>query len=355
MRSSRSGTWMRGKMKKQEFCSYYHVCTDGNQLPWMFKDDEDFRNGVNRLAICSFTLGLSVISFILMDNHVHFVFYGTLSQCKDFISRYKSAISRWIEEKYSISRYLSNLSSEIIPIVSEEALMETIAYIDRNSIMAGYKFLPCDYPWGSAKYMFREEGKRAMCKWDSLVEKEGVNKKIAIGKNSCFNIKCDLEMIATNKNSVSVEGTSFVGDIDSIKEVAELQVIECRSLIKSRKHIPSHWAIDQYGMIMPYCFLSLDVLNKLFVSPLRYLYFLSKKLEGKIEMVQGIKSFISDKEMRTITGTIAKEMFEVDDVKALDFESKILLARKLRYQYASTPRQVSRMLSLDVGTLSEFI
>ena len=331
-------------MKKREFCTYYHVCTDGNQLSWMFKDDEDFRNGINRLAICSFALKLSIICFILMDNHVHFVFYGTLSQCKDFISRYKSAISRWIEEKYGISRYLSNLSSEIIPIESEEALMETVAYIDRNSIMAGYKFLPCDYPWGSAKYMFREDCARSSYKKGGLVKKDAYT---VLSRTELGNISA--EKCASAEDVVSIK------EIASIKEVAELQVVECRALIKSRKQIPSHWEVDKYGMIMPYCFLALDVLNKLFVSPLRYLYFLSKKLEGKIEMVQGVKSFISDKEMRTITGTIAKEMFEVDDVKALDFESKILLARKLRYQYASTPRQVSRMLSLDVGTLSEFI
>ena len=291
-------------MNKQELHSYYHVCTDGNHLSWMFQDDEDFRNGINRLAICSLALKLSVICFILMDNHVHFVFYGTLSKCKEFAYRYKSAISKWIVDKYAIGGYLSNLSTEIIPIESEEALMETIAYIDRNSIMAGYKSLPCDYPWGSAKYMFREER---------------------------------------------------LNYSDTKKEISDLQVVECRSLIRSRKQIPLEWEVDQHGMIMPYCFLSIDVLNKLFVSPLRYLYFLSKKLEGKIDMQQGIKSFISDKEMRIVTGQLSKKMFGTDDVKLLNFESKIILARKLRYQYASTLKQTSRMLSIDVATLSEFI
>ena len=313
---------MRSCMRKQEICSYYHVCTDGNQLPWMFRDDEDFRNGINRLAICSLALKLSVICFILMDNHVHFIFYGTLAQCKEFTYRYKSAISRWIADKYGINGYLSNLSTEIISIDSEEALMETVAYIDRNSIMAGYKYLPCDYPWGSAKYMFRE---KSLCTYS--VKRDVVDKHVD----------------AVTAQSVSV------------KEVAELQVVERRSIIKSRKQIPLHWEIDQYGMIMPYSFLSLDTLTKLFVSPLRYLYFLSKKLEGKIDMQQGIKSFISDKEMRTITYRLSKEIFATDDVKSLDFESKIVLARKLRYQFASTPKQISRMLSLDVGTLSEFI
>ena len=293
-------------MRKRELCSYYHVCTDGNQLSWMFKDDEDFRNGINRLAICSFDLNLSVFCYILMDNHVHIIVYGTLSQCKEFILRYKAAISKWIAVKYGINGYLSDLSTEIIPIESEEALMETVAYIDRNSIVAGYRCLPCDYPWGSAKYMFRDS--------DSYVSKSTLTKGIS-----------------------------------------DIEVVECRSLIRSRKQIPSHWEIDQYGMIMPYCFLSLDALNKLFHSPLKYLYFLSKKLEGKIDMQQGIKSFIPDKEMRAITRNLAKELFATEDVRNLNFESKIILARKLRYQYASTPKQVSRMLSLDVVTLSEFI
>jgi hypothetical protein len=113
--------------------------------------------------------------------------------------------------------------------------------------------------------------------------------------------------------------------------------------------------VDQYGMILPHCFLAIDTLNKLFGSPIRYLYFLSKKLEGKIDMQHGIKSFISDKEMRVITERLSKAIFATDDVRYLDFKSKIVIARKLRYQYASTPKQVSRMLSLDVATLSEFI
>ena len=339
--------WMRSEMKRQEKRSYYHVCTDGNQLPWMFRDDEDFRNGINRLAICSFALELSVICFVLMDNHVHFIFYGTLVQCKEFASRYKSAISKWIAEKYGINGYLANLSTEIISIDSEEALMETIAYIDRNSIMAGYKCLPCDYPWGSAKYMFREK-----CSVVSSRNMFGEEDSVAPSLKGNVNVKNAVqEAVAGEIGSKWMKPS--VGKI--VKEIAGLQVVERRSLIRSRKRIPIDWEIDQHGMILPYCFLSIDTLNKLFVSPLRYLYFLSKKLEGKIDMQQGIRSFISDRDMRVETARLSREMFGIEDVKSLDFESKIILARKLRYQYASTPKQISRMLSLDVGTLSEFI
>ena len=162
------------------------------------------------------------------------------------------------------------------------------------------------------------------------------------------------ERIAVDKSTDVLKGSDDRENL-AIKEIGDLLVIERRSLIKSRKQIPSDWEVDQYGMILPRCFLSTDTLTRLFTSPLRYLYFLSKKLEGKIDMQQGIKSFVSDKEMRAITGRLSKELFATDQVKSLDFESKIVLARKLRYQYASTIKQVSRMLSLDVRTLSEFI
>ena len=32
---------------------YFHICTDGNAVPWIFQDDEDFIAGINRIGICS--------------------------------------------------------------------------------------------------------------------------------------------------------------------------------------------------------------------------------------------------------------------------------------------------------------
>ena len=29
---------------------YFHICTDGNAVPWIFQDDEDFIAGVNRIG-----------------------------------------------------------------------------------------------------------------------------------------------------------------------------------------------------------------------------------------------------------------------------------------------------------------
>lgn len=289
-------------MKNSDSAAYYHVCTDGNALAWMFKDTEDFIAGVNRIGICAFETCIQIIAFILMDNHVHFVLYGTLPKCKEFITRYKTLTGKWISSKYQLKGYLKHLPSEFILIESEEQLLDTIAYIDRNSIVAGGRYLPSEYPWGSARYMFRE-------------------RRIPCGRH-----------------------------------ISEMSKKEVHESLNTWSTLPEDWMVDDQGMLIPErCFINIDFIEGLFRSPTRYLYHLSRKLEGKIEMQQGIRAFIPDKELRPVTEELAKKLFGKSKVKDLDFNSKILLARKLRYDYASTPKQISRMLSMDSEILSKFI
>lgn len=289
-------------MKNSDSVAYYHVCTDGNALAWMFKDTEDFIAGVNRIGICAFETCIQIIAFILMDNHVHFVLYGTLPKCKEFITRYKTLTGKWISSKYQLKEYLKHLPSEFILIESEEQLLDTIAYIDRNSIVAGGRYLPSEYPWGSARYMFRE-------------------RRIPCGRH-----------------------------------ISEMSKKEVHESLNTWSTLPEDWMVDDQGMLIPErCFINIDFIEGLFRSPTRYLYHLSRKLEGKIEMQQGIRAFIPDKELRPVTEELAKKLFGKSKVKDLDFNSKILLARKLRYDYASTPKQISRMLSMDSEILSKFI
>ena len=287
-------------MKKSE-SAYYHVCTDGHALDWMFKDTADFIAGVNRIGICMLETSVVVVAFILMDNHVHFVLYGTIVQCKKFITRYKALTGMWIRFKYGIDGHLRRLPSQLILIENEEQLLDTIAYIDRNSLVAGYGFLPGDYPWGSARFMFSQD---------------------------------------TDRSGVPL---------------CEMTQKDAREMLGTWVQLPGDWKVDRSGMILPTCFLDVDKLQRLFKSPIKYLYHLSKKLEGKIEMQGGIRTFIPDKELRQITEELTRKHFGKTDIRQLDFNSRIALARKLRYDYASTLKQIARMLHLDTATLEGFI
>lgn len=287
---------------------YYHICTDGNAIPWMFQDDEDFIAGINRIALCILKNYVEIIAFILMDNHVHFVLYGTALQCKKFINSYKMLTGKWIHNKYGLKDYLRLLPTEMISISDEETLLNTLAYIDRNSIVAGYRYMPSEYPWGSARYMFRD-------------------KEHEYQQESDF------------------------------KPLAQLPLSKQRSLLKTRAKVPGEWYVDSRGMISPSSFMDFSRIENIFRTSTRYSYFLAKKLEGQVEMqlTKSRKVFIPDKELRQIVRKIAHDTYRTEDVRTLDVKSRLAIARRLRYDYASTLKQISRMVCLTDDLLKGFV
>lgn len=292
-------------MSVSEKYGFYHICTDGNALPWLFKDDEDFIAGMNRIGICKFVTGVGVVSFVLMDNHLHLLLYSTIAKCKEYIGKYKNLTGKWLSRKYGNHHCLKELPATIIHIRDEEHLMETLAYIDRNSIVAGYCYLPSEYPWGTARFMFRQEP----------------------------------------------------GDVIGWRNLGSLRLREYRDILKTRYDLPGHWRIDSRGMIDPRCFTDIDKANSIFKSPLRYIYFLSRKLEGKIDLdaVHGSRTFIPDKELRPLVARMAVEMFQTDDIQSLNVSNRLTLARRLRREYVSTIKQIARMLLLDPELLKGFV
>lgn len=290
-------------MREEKF--YFHVCTDGNFLPWMFKDNEDFVAGINRTAICALNFRITILAYTLMDNHVHYILYGSHQECKNFIVKFKILTSKWINYKYDIAQYLHRLPTTIKKITDTEALMEAIAYVDRNSIMAGFRGLPTSYPWGSAKYIH------------------------------------DFEI---NIN-------------DSYKRIKDLTYREKRQFIHSHCCIPEDWVIDSNNMISPHQFIDGSIVTRLFGTPARYIYFISKKVEGKIdlELNNGERIFIPDKELREIVQDIAFEIYKTREIKKLDIRSRINLAKQIRHRFASSTKQIARMVNLDAETLKGFV
>ena len=292
-------------MERIERSGFFHVCTDGTVLPWMFKDKQDFIAGINRIGICMIISRVHVFVFTLMDNHVHFLLYGEITKCKAFIDRYKTLTGKWISHRYGIRKHIKDLPTSIIPLRTDEDILETATYIDRNSVMAGFKGLPSEYPWGSSCLMFR-------------------NDKL---------------------------------DIKSYWYLKEFSENQLRELMKTRVPLPGDWRIDDNGMIDPACFTEFRKMESLFGSPVRYLYFLNRKSEGKINLTisNGQKTFIPDKEMRPIAEKLALKHFGTENIKELNVNARLTIARKLRYEYASTVKQIGRMVCLDPEVLKDFV
>ena len=294
-------------MKGTKDTGYFHICTDGRALSWMFQDEKDFIAGINRIAICHLRTCVEIIAFVLMDNHVHFVLYGTMPQCKAFINLYKRLTGKWILMKYGISDYLRGLPTEILRIENEESLLNTLAYLDRNPPMAGYRYMHSEYPWGSSKYIFRDT---------KTLEKE-----------------------------------------ESWKSASGYTRRALRSILNSKIEIPESWLINDSGMIHPLSFLNIRKLESCYKTPVRYAYFLAKTIEGIVEqeLEHSQKLFIPDKELRSIVRKMARELFGTENIIELNVKERLIIARRLRYNYASTIKQISRMVHLSPSALDGFI
>lgn len=292
-------------MRTDEDHRFFHVCTNGTVLPWMFKDNEDFIYGMNRIGICHLLTSITVLVFTLMDNHVHFILYGTRKGCRQFIDKYKLLTGKWISHKYGTQKFLKHLPVSIIHLKTEEDILETAAYIDRNAIMGGFPGMPYEYPWSSCRFMFR-----------------------------------------------SVEDTTARWNV--IKDFTDN---ELRGILKSRVPIPKDWTFDGNGQLDPIHFTDIRKMESLFKSPARYLYFLVKKLEGKINQTleHDNRPFVSNKDLREITAGIAQRRFGSKDIRTLNVDTRLMIARQLKHEYASSTKQISRMLHLDAEILKDFI
>lgn len=291
-------------MRRLNDFGYFHICTDGRVLPWMFQDERDFIAGVNRIGICCLKTDVKVISFVLMDNHVHFVLYGTMPQCKEFVTLYKQLTGTWIHVRYGVSDFLKHLPTDILLLDTEERLLNTIAYIDRNPVVAGYRYLPTEYPWGSARYLFKSPR-----------------------------------------------------EVKNVRPLSSFSRRNQRTLLNTRVVLPDDWRIDDNGMICPDSFIDVYRVESYFKTPVRYSYFLAKKLEGVVEQEfeSSQKIFIPDRELREVVRRMAVQNYGKESVTDLDFNARLSIARKLRYNYASTIKQIARMLHLESSAIEGFL
>ena len=81
---------------------FYHLFSDGFRTDVLFEDKLAFIAGMNIVALCFFRCNVSILAFCLMDNHVHFILYGTKEDCLKFRDKFihKYGILTDTREKY---------------------------------------------------------------------------------------------------------------------------------------------------------------------------------------------------------------------------------------------------------------
>lgn len=288
----------------------WHFNTDGNEVDEMFIDEEDFKNGMNRIFVTKQDKEIAVLSFSLMDTHVHFVLYGEFDECNAFMFEYVKRTSFYISNKYGERHKLRNLSIHHQKIDTDFYLKTVICYTIKNPPVGGIAFNAYDYPWSSGALYFRKKGFWTSPEW-------------------IYKINCD--------------GT-------------ELSPNEIKSLLKTHKRfLPKVHIID--GVIIPGDYVEYEIVEKLFKTCKGFNYFMCRSREEDVESRGGNISHLSLPmvEMRGHRDDICKELFGKEGIRTLTTSQRIRLAKTLKARYNSSLKQIIRLSGLIYSEVKDLI
>ena len=269
----------------------------------MFRTREDFIHGMNSVAICSQRENVAIIAFCLMDNHVHFVVNGYEDNCRLFMTCFLKRHSEWLGRQYGGHKVLARVGKQVKAIDTVSYLSTVISYVHRNPLVAGI-CAPTNYEWSSASYFF--SGKSVPSSWHRLGN-VGINK--------------------------------------------------LRGMLHTRiTDLPKNMLLNEENMIVPRSYLRVKFVERLYGTPVNYMYEMNKNSDVEVEMTltRGRKMF-DDKKLVDEIPRICMAEFGTSSFESLSSADKCRLASILHRRYGASVNQVARLTGMTRDFLSQIL
>ena len=281
---------------------FYLVTTSHLENRLWFRDNEDFKVGMNVVALISSILRVNVLAFVLMSNHVHFVLQCSREMAEHFITSIKNQYSRFYAKKYQCTELLRRNEVDIRRVCQEdESLERAIAYVQVNPVAANICLSPSAYPWGSGNCFFQ------------VVPEKGV-------------------------------------------PVESLSRRKCIALFHSRQVAPPGLVLNPDGYITPSSFVKTQWVEGLFRTPKRMNYFLgsSSKARRRLESENDVPAF-RDQIVASGMGDLCQSLFQSQSIEQLPEDQQSELLKQIRYRFSSNIHQMVRVSGLPYETVANLL
>ena len=282
---------------------YWLATTDHLTDRIWFRDDDDFKMGMNLVAILAAVLQVDVLSFILMSNHVHFVLCCPYEKAVRFMDEYKRRYSQYLSGKYGSKEQLRKVHVDIRPISGKDESLEwAIAYVHMNSVAAGICLNASGYPWGTGDTFFkakREKGRR----------------------------------------------------LGSLSERAR------RRLLHSKEELFPDLLVGEDGYILPVSYVNRDFVESVFRTPVRMNFFLnnSSKAKRRIESDEKGTPAFRDQIVLSAIPDLCTSLFRKSSVQELTEDEQAELLKQLRFRFSANVNQLGRVTGLSYETVTDLL
>ena len=290
------------------YSHYFHCATKGLQDDILFPSTRAFIAGMNRIGVTYLQAKQNnpviIIAFCLMDNHVHFILYGTYESCLKFMCKYRILTEMWFAYHPDEGRGKKKWDIGIWRINDQESLIEKIAYVLRNPTAAGMPVAPYGYRWSSANLMFTE-------------------------------------------NSFKTQDKKHSRDISLTKN---------RKLFNTKTRIPKDWMLDSSGMIWPGCYTDYERTQRLFKTVSSFNFEMNRKIEDQVnaEMLADSIS-LPDSDILEKAEKLSSSLFDTGRIKELSVPQRTQLAKILKKETGALSKQLSRIVGIRQDLLKELI
>lgn len=284
-----------------EKMGYWHVCADRLIGSLLFRDEEDYRMGMNVIPICLYSLDLIEYCHALMSDHFHLLGAGTYSQMMNLFRAIKCRLGRYTAWKYHEKQPLRDWDCEIFPLPDATAFRNEVGYILRNEYAAGVN-APLNSRWNTGHLYF-------------------------------------------NPWLDAIKGTK-VGDM-SIREV--------RAILKTKTPVPDGYEFHN-GIILPKCYVSYRKVEELFGTSIDFFQSLKDwNQERNVEGAHDGSSYSAYSDLQ-LGKMLKAELSGLGAASARDLSPTGLrqMIRLLHRKYGAGVNQIQRFTGADPETILRF-
>jgi putative transposase len=137
----------------------HHITHRGNYKQIIFEEENDFIQYSKIIKKYSEKYLLSILTYCLMPNHVHFI---ALPEVKESLAKTfnvsQMVYAQYMNNKREITGHLWQ-GRFYSCVLDELHLYAAIRYVERNPVRAGLVKNPCDWKWSSAReHVMGEKG-----------------------------------------------------------------------------------------------------------------------------------------------------------------------------------------------------
>lgn len=280
---------------------FYLFTTDHLERTLLFRDEEDYVQGNNTIALATLVFPVKVLCYALMDNHIHLLISGRYDDCRAFFAWVLHRLARMLEKKYGVSGILKFQASDVQAVTDRNMLLNEVCYLLRNVYKARIGS-PYSNPWAPFECYF-------------------------------------------NPYLPLIHGTPMPG------------VKEAKQRFGTHVKIPSDWE-HVNGRILNKCFVDYRTVEQRIGSSLDFFDRLRRfDLESIAEQAHGIeeKLTFTDAEMQEKIRAVCKNELHVTSHHQLERKDLLLLARILARRFTCPKKQIARLLGIEPSVLDQLL